>query len=344
MSFDENPKEEYSNNENINTPVRSRFSAEEDAKLVELQQQQLDWNEISRQIGNRSPRQCRERFQNYLDPDLNKSTWTPDEDNLLLKKESEMGKKWKKMMPYFQNRSNVNIKNRFTTLQNRKKANERLIKQNETNSEQLNYENARKMQMASIYQQSQQLQQFQQMQSYQQFQQNSMQTMINDQYQTPQVLPQMLLPNSNISPPNYDQRSTFNPGYSQSSLDYFQQIQQNAQFQQQSEQLQRQKTQQAQQLKSEEQIVERQLQQQEESSFKMYETQKQSGKSNKLDLSEQNKRQEENSQTKNPNQKPPPSDKNKNDKIIDEVFDDDQEIQLMWNFLDSDVGQKNNFF
>ncbi|OHT05553.1 hypothetical protein TRFO_26617 [Tritrichomonas foetus] len=105
---------------------RARFTAEEDEKLLRLQKQQYDWNEISRQLGNRSARQCRERFQNYLDPELNTSNWTPDEDELLLQKESEMGKKWKKMMPYFQNRSNVNIKNRFATLQNRKKANERL--------------------------------------------------------------------------------------------------------------------------------------------------------------------------------------------------------------------------
>ncbi|OHT07521.1 Myb-like DNA-binding domain containing protein [Tritrichomonas foetus] len=106
---------------------RARFSADEDQKILRLQQQNLDWNQISQQLGNRSARQCRERFQNYLDPELNTSNWTQEEDDLLILKENEMGKKWKKMMPYFKNRSNVNIKNRFATLQNRKKAADRAL-------------------------------------------------------------------------------------------------------------------------------------------------------------------------------------------------------------------------
>lgn len=128
-----------SNTEEVDPPpaiLHTHFSAEEDAKLVRLQQQQLDWSQISNEFGNRSARQCRERFQNYLDPDLNTSDWTPAEDELLLRKESEMGKKWKEMIPFFQNRSNVNIKNRFATLQNRKKANEKLA---EKTKAQLNY-------------------------------------------------------------------------------------------------------------------------------------------------------------------------------------------------------------
>ena len=120
-------------------PPRSRFSADEDQKILRLQQQNLDWSQISQQLGNRTARQCRERFQNYLDPELNTSNWTQDEDDLLILKESEMGKKWKKMMPYFKNRSNVNIKNRFATLQNRKKAADRAVQQqNSANNPNIN--------------------------------------------------------------------------------------------------------------------------------------------------------------------------------------------------------------
>lgn len=167
MSLNEKSEKDFQKNEDYNIPSRVRFSAEEDAKLIELQQEKLDWHEISTRFENRSPRQCRERFQNYLSPELNKSNWTRDEDELLIKKESEMGKKWKKMMPYFQNRSNVNIKNRFTTLQNRKNAKEKFLQQSIDEQNRAKVKNI-KNNTTNCFNSYQQLQQIQQDLSYQQ--------------------------------------------------------------------------------------------------------------------------------------------------------------------------------
>ncbi|MDR2598232.1 MAG: SANT/Myb domain-containing protein [Holosporales bacterium] len=66
-----------------------RFSTEEDARLVELVRRyqettsvQVDWTIIARDMENRNPRQCRERFKCYLNPDLDhKTPWTDEEIN-----------------------------------------------------------------------------------------------------------------------------------------------------------------------------------------------------------------------------------------------------------------------
>lgn len=297
MSNDEvtSSNDEKEEHMNVSLP-RARFSAEEDAKLVQLQQQQLNWNEISRQIGNRSPRQCRERFQNYLDPDLNKSTWTPDEDNLLLLKESEMGKKWKKMMPYFQNRSNVNIKNRFTTLQNRIRANER--QQKELNAEQpTSFMNMMPMNKSQIQKmmnwraQSQQYQQMRQFQAMQQNQFNEAQFAFNEQNQRSQFTNQMMAPQLGAQSSQFTNFAQDSPN----------------------------QTQQMQNVQQPQYETENQGEQQEQSTQPQFDM-----------------KQNEDEEMKIKN--------NQNKKTIDEIFDDDQEIRMMWNFIDCDFGEKNDLF
>ena len=42
------------------------------------------WTAISKMVHNRTGIQCRERWINVLDPKLNKSSWTSEEDKKLL--------------------------------------------------------------------------------------------------------------------------------------------------------------------------------------------------------------------------------------------------------------------
>jgi hypothetical protein len=78
-----------------------------------------DWNAIAMRIQGRTPRQCKERWTNYLSPDLNGSPWTPDEDRLLLEKQSEIGNKWVRLSAFFVNRTDAMVKNRFHLLKRR---------------------------------------------------------------------------------------------------------------------------------------------------------------------------------------------------------------------------------
>jgi hypothetical protein len=105
----------------------NRFSLEEDQQLRELVAQYETnpnkcgdkWVEISRHMPNRNPKQCKERWRNYLNPTLNSSPWTPEEDALLEQKFKEIGPKWARIATFFTGRTDMNCKNRCNTIQRR---------------------------------------------------------------------------------------------------------------------------------------------------------------------------------------------------------------------------------
>ena len=65
---------------------------------------------------NRTPRQCRERYLNYLLEKTKKGNWTKEEDELIMNLYEKFGPKWAKMTSYFEERSNIDIKNRYSAL------------------------------------------------------------------------------------------------------------------------------------------------------------------------------------------------------------------------------------
>ena len=94
---------------------KSKFTREDDLKLIQLvmSRNDRDWVWISQQMPNRNPRQCRERWYNYLDPSLHKGGWTPEEDQLLLEKKKEMGPHWNAIARFFKGRSGNSVRNRW---------------------------------------------------------------------------------------------------------------------------------------------------------------------------------------------------------------------------------------
>jgi type IV secretory pathway VirB10-like protein len=64
-------------------------------------------------------RQCRERYKSYLAPHLSTSEWTSQEDQLLCEKYQQFGPKWVKIATFFTNRSDTQVKHRWTTLAKR---------------------------------------------------------------------------------------------------------------------------------------------------------------------------------------------------------------------------------
>lgn len=104
-------------------PVKkNKFSAEEDQKLQELIKKYglFDWESISEEMQTRTPRQCRDRWNYYLNPDVRTNQWTEEEEKLLLKKYEKYGPKWSKISKFFDNRTDVNIKNHYIVLERRK--------------------------------------------------------------------------------------------------------------------------------------------------------------------------------------------------------------------------------
>ena len=97
--------------------ARHMFTMEEDNRLCELVNEFGDknWRVISRQMPNRTTRQCRERYRNYLSPRVKNGPWTQEEDILLEQKYLEYGPRWATIAKFFPSRSDVNIKNRWAS-------------------------------------------------------------------------------------------------------------------------------------------------------------------------------------------------------------------------------------
>lgn len=96
----------------------NKWTAVEDKMLKNLvsKMSKPNWVSISSQIPNRNPRQCQERWEYYLSPNVNNSPWTPQEDTLLMQKYKEFGSKWTIIAKFFFNRTNTNVKNRYLAL------------------------------------------------------------------------------------------------------------------------------------------------------------------------------------------------------------------------------------
>ena len=98
-----------------------KFTAEDDKKLKDLVEQYgtTDWNLISQKMETRNARQCRERWENYLSSNVNRSPFTPEEDLLLMQKYQELGAKWVAISKSFNNRTDISVKSRWMVLKRR---------------------------------------------------------------------------------------------------------------------------------------------------------------------------------------------------------------------------------
>jgi hypothetical protein len=111
-----------------------KFTSEEDQILRTLVQaaRTPDWQRIATSLTNRTPRQCKERWAKYLDPNISSNDWTEDEDEILRHKFDEFGSRWIKIATFLPSRTDYMVKNRFAKLQRKdnKKNGKRCRKQN----------------------------------------------------------------------------------------------------------------------------------------------------------------------------------------------------------------------
>jgi hypothetical protein len=107
----------------------AKFSAADDDQLCSLVTTlgTNNWTRIAERIGDKNPRQCKERWFNYLCPALNTASWSREEDMLLLQKFMEFGNKWVRIAQFFPNRTDSMVKNRFNKLQRRDRKRKELI-------------------------------------------------------------------------------------------------------------------------------------------------------------------------------------------------------------------------
>jgi hypothetical protein len=97
---------------------RHKFLKAEDDQLRTLVERfgEKSWTVIASYMRRRTPRQCRERYKNYLSPSVTNRPWSPEEEALLVEKVSQLGQRWAKIACFFDGRSDVNVKNHWTAI------------------------------------------------------------------------------------------------------------------------------------------------------------------------------------------------------------------------------------
>jgi hypothetical protein len=97
---------------------RVRFQAAEDDHLMDavFNMGTASWTKIASEVPGRTARQCRERWTHYLCTGRTESSWTEEEDLLLIEKIGEVGPRWVHLASLIGTHTDVEVKRRWTYL------------------------------------------------------------------------------------------------------------------------------------------------------------------------------------------------------------------------------------
>jgi len=95
---------------------KNKFNSEDDAVLEKaVREMGHDWTLVAEAVAGKTERQCRDRYKNYLDPNINKSAYTKEEDEFILES-AQLGHGWAKISASMTGRTDAQVKKRFHQL------------------------------------------------------------------------------------------------------------------------------------------------------------------------------------------------------------------------------------
>jgi len=98
----------------FHTKPRNYWLHTEDIKLMGLIEKHGEkWSKIASLMKGRTGKQVRDRYINYLRPNIKQKDWSQEEDDLLQKLYDEFGNKWSKIAVFLHGRTENQVKNRF---------------------------------------------------------------------------------------------------------------------------------------------------------------------------------------------------------------------------------------
>ncbi|KAF9476214.1 hypothetical protein BDN70DRAFT_839626 [Pholiota conissans] len=98
--------------------VKGGWAPDEDEKLVKgIERYGTRWSLVASVVQTRNSDQCAKRWTDTLNPAIDRTTWSSEADELLLRAVSEHGKVWTKIVKtYFPGRTGLSAKNRYNSI------------------------------------------------------------------------------------------------------------------------------------------------------------------------------------------------------------------------------------